>query len=93
MFLNELEEILDVMEPVEFTKVMQPLCTQIARCISSTHFQVGCLGGHVCDLHVLYTAVFWVVFRLACMCACVYLWVCACVCACVYMCAFMYGRA
>lgn len=41
MFLNELEEILDVMEPVEFNKVMQHLCTQIARCISSTHFQVS----------------------------------------------------
>ena len=45
MFLNELEEILDVMEPVEFTKVMQPLCTQIARCISSTHFQVSWCHG------------------------------------------------
>ncbi len=45
MFLNELEEILDVMEPVEFIKVMQPLFRQIARCISSPHFQVwtgGC---------------------------------------------------
>ena len=41
MFLNELEEILDVMEPVEFVKVMVPLFRQIARCISSPHFQVG----------------------------------------------------
>ena len=42
-------------------------------------------------IYMCYTLpVFWVVFRLACMCACVYLWVCACVCACVYMCAFMY---
>ena len=40
MFLNELEEILDVMEPVEFVKVMQPLFKQITRCISSPHFQV-----------------------------------------------------
>ena len=41
MFLNELEEILDVMEPVEFVKVQQSLFRQIARCISSPHFQVG----------------------------------------------------
>ena len=40
MFLNELEEILDVMEPVEFVKVMTGLFRQIARCISSPHFQV-----------------------------------------------------
>ena len=41
MFLNELEEILDVMEPVEFVKIMLPLFRQIGRCISSPHFQVG----------------------------------------------------
>ncbi|CAI8007058.1 Serine/threonine-protein phosphatase 2A 56 kDa regulatory subunit delta isoform [Geodia barretti] len=41
MFLNELEEILDVMEPVEFVKVQQSLFRQIARCISSPHFQVA----------------------------------------------------
>ena len=43
MFLNELEEILDVMEPVEFVKVQQALFRQIARCISSPHFQVACV--------------------------------------------------
>ena len=43
MFLNELEEIMDVMEPVEFVKVMQSLFRQIARCISSPHFQVKLL--------------------------------------------------
>ena len=42
MFLNELEEILDVMEPVEFVKVQHALFRQIARCISSPHFQVVC---------------------------------------------------
>lgn len=41
MFLNELEEILDVMEPAEFTKVMAPLFRQLARCVSSPHFQVA----------------------------------------------------
>ena len=41
MYLNELEEILDVMEPVEFVKVMRPLFKQISRCISSPHFQAS----------------------------------------------------
>lgn len=40
MFLNELEEILDVIEPAEFTKVMTPLFKQLAKCVSSPHFQV-----------------------------------------------------
>lgn len=40
MFLNELEEILDVIEPAEFQKVMEPLFTQLAKCVSSPHFQV-----------------------------------------------------
>ena len=43
MFLNELEEILDVIEPSEFTKVLEPLFRQLAKCISSPHFQVGYL--------------------------------------------------
>ncbi|XP_054265706.1 serine/threonine-protein phosphatase 2A 56 kDa regulatory subunit gamma isoform-like isoform X3 [Macrosteles quadrilineatus] len=41
MFLNELEEILDVIEPAEFQKVMEPLFTQLAKCVSSPHFQVA----------------------------------------------------
>ena len=41
MFLNELEEILDVIEPNEFVKVMVPLFRQLAKCVSSPHFQVG----------------------------------------------------
>lgn len=41
MFLNELEEILDVIEPAEFTKVMAPLFKQLAKCVSSPHFQVA----------------------------------------------------
>lgn len=40
MFLNEVEEILDVMEAQEFQKVMEPLFQQLARCINSQHFQV-----------------------------------------------------
>ncbi|XP_050504515.1 serine/threonine-protein phosphatase 2A 56 kDa regulatory subunit gamma isoform isoform X5 [Diabrotica virgifera virgifera] len=41
MFLNELEEILDVIEPAEFQKVMVPLFRQLAKCVSSPHFQVA----------------------------------------------------
>merc|ERR1719476_531445 len=41
MFLNELEEILDVIEHNEFSKLIQPLFTQLARCVSSPHFQVA----------------------------------------------------
>lgn len=40
MFLNELEEILDIIEPLEFRKVLKPLIYQLARCVSSQHFQV-----------------------------------------------------
>ncbi|KAH8310351.1 hypothetical protein KR044_000860 [Drosophila immigrans] len=41
MFLNELEELLDVIEPAEFHKVMIPLFRQISKCVSSPHFQVA----------------------------------------------------
>ncbi|CAG8710977.1 5592_t:CDS:2, partial [Ambispora leptoticha] len=41
MFLNEIEEILDVIEPLEFVKIQIPLFQQIARCVSSPHFQVA----------------------------------------------------
>ncbi|CAH8507221.1 unnamed protein product [Dicrocoelium dendriticum] len=41
MFLNELEEILDVVDPTEFRKVIKPLFTQLAKCVSSPHFQVA----------------------------------------------------
>lgn len=40
MFLNEMEEILDVMEPTEFVKIQAALFTQISKCVSSPHFQV-----------------------------------------------------
>ncbi|GCC39011.1 hypothetical protein chiPu_0022910, partial [Chiloscyllium punctatum] len=41
MFLGELEEILDVIEPSQFVKVQEALFKQIAKCISSPHFQVA----------------------------------------------------
>jgi serine/threonine-protein phosphatase 2A regulatory subunit B' len=41
MFLNEVEEVLDVTEPVEFKKIQVPLFRQLAQCINSQHFQVA----------------------------------------------------
>lgn len=40
MFLGEIEEILDVIEPAQFAKIQEPLFRQIAKCVSSPHFQV-----------------------------------------------------
>ncbi|KAL5969744.1 Serine/threonine-protein phosphatase 2A 56 kDa regulatory subunit delta isoform [Taenia solium] len=34
MFLNELEEILDVMDAAEFKKIIKPLFTQLAKCVA-----------------------------------------------------------
>ncbi|KZO95699.1 protein phosphatase 2A regulatory B subunit [Calocera viscosa TUFC12733] len=41
MYLNEVEEILDVIEPSEFAKIQVPLFRQLARCVNSQHFQVA----------------------------------------------------
>ena len=41
MFLGEIEEILDVIEPQQFVKIQCALFKQIARCVSSPHFQVS----------------------------------------------------
>jgi len=41
MFLGEIEEILDVIEPSQFVKIQEPLFKQIAKCVSSPHFQVA----------------------------------------------------
>lgn len=43
MFLGEIEEILDVIEPPQFVKIQEPLFRQIAKCVSSPHFQVSFL--------------------------------------------------
>jgi Protein phosphatase 2A regulatory B subunit (B56 family) len=47
MFLNELEEMLDVIEPGEFQKVMVPVFRQLAKCVSSPHFQVSVIKAPV----------------------------------------------
>ena len=41
MFLGEIEEILDVIEPAQFVKIQEALFKQIAKCVSSPHFQVS----------------------------------------------------
>ena len=46
MFLGEIEEILDVIEPTQFKKIEEPLFKQISKCVSSSHFQKGrCTSG------------------------------------------------
>merc|ERR1719499_1629274 len=41
LFLNELEEVLEASTQKEVTKMLVPLFTQIAQCVSSPHFQVA----------------------------------------------------
>ena len=41
MFLNEIEEILDIIEPNEFSKITEVLFKKLAECVSSQHFQVA----------------------------------------------------
>lgn len=40
LFLGELEEILELTQPAEFQKLMVPLFKQLAKCLTSAHFQV-----------------------------------------------------
>lgn len=40
MFLNEVEDIFEVMDPAEFAKVQEPLFSQLAKSVASPHFQV-----------------------------------------------------
>ncbi|KAJ4346771.1 serine/threonine-protein phosphatase 2A 56 kDa regulatory subunit delta isoform [Didymosphaeria variabile] len=41
MFLNEVEDIFEVMDPAEFAKVQEPLFNQLAKSVASPHFQVA----------------------------------------------------
>jgi serine/threonine-protein phosphatase 2A regulatory subunit B' len=41
MFLNELEELLELTQSPDFAKVAEPLFRLLARCINSPHFQVA----------------------------------------------------
>ncbi|CAD6500254.1 BgTH12-07435 [Blumeria graminis f. sp. triticale] len=41
MFLNEVEDIFEVMDPNQFTKVHEPLFQQLAKSVASPHFQVA----------------------------------------------------
>ena len=41
MFLNEVEDIFEVMDPNEFAKVQEPLFHQLAKSVASPHFQVS----------------------------------------------------
>ncbi|THC99442.1 hypothetical protein EYZ11_001080 [Aspergillus tanneri] len=41
MYLNEVEDIFEVMDPAEFAKVQEPLFQQLAKSVASPHFQVA----------------------------------------------------
>lgn len=41
LFLGELEEVLELTQAEEFSRVMEPLFKQISRCLTSSHFQVA----------------------------------------------------
>ncbi|KAL2851079.1 phosphatase 2A regulatory B subunit-domain-containing protein [Aspergillus pseudoustus] len=41
MYLNEVEDIFEVMDPAEFAKVQEPLFHQLAKSVASPHFQVA----------------------------------------------------
>ncbi|GAB4821625.1 hypothetical protein N2152v2_008671 [Parachlorella kessleri] len=41
LFLGELEEVLELTQSEEFVAVLEPLFRQIARCLTSSHFQVA----------------------------------------------------
>ena len=44
MFLNEIEDIFEVMDPHEFAKVQEPLFNQLSKSVASPHFQVCQIG-------------------------------------------------
>jgi serine/threonine-protein phosphatase 2A regulatory subunit B' len=54
MYLNEVEDIFEVMDPGEFAKVQEPLFHQLAKSVASPHFQV-CISLNVLHykLHLL----------------------------------------
>ena len=41
MFLNEVDDIFEVMDPAEFAKVQKSLFTQLAKSVASSHFQAS----------------------------------------------------
>jgi serine/threonine-protein phosphatase 2A regulatory subunit B' len=55
MFLNEVEDIFEVMDPNEFAKVQEPLFNQLAKSVASPHFQVTqgpfCICGRSITAH------------------------------------------
>lgn len=59
MFLGEMEEILDVIDPAEFQKIADPFFRQMARCVSSSHFQV------IYQLHI---------YQYKCVCVYIYIY-------------------
>jgi serine/threonine-protein phosphatase 2A regulatory subunit B' len=57
MFLEELQEILEATQLTEFQRCMVPLFHQIARCLTSSQFQVN-IGHLILNEHLLYATIF-----------------------------------
>lgn len=61
MFLGEIEEILDVIEPTQFKKIQEPLFKQISKCVANPHFQVGVTQTTFCMIcvYILWLRLLW----------------------------------
>lgn len=60
LFLGELEEILELTQPLEFQRVLVPLFKQLAKCLTSAHFQVSEQGhGRPVTSDQLWPTVWW----------------------------------
>jgi hypothetical protein len=70
VYLNELEEVLELMGAEQLGMVLDPLVQTLARCVGSAHFQVrGCArsrGGSVCWL-LCYVML---CYAIVCVCIC-----------------------
>ncbi|KAG9396344.1 Protein phosphatase 2A, regulatory B subunit, B56 [Carpediemonas membranifera] len=41
LFLNELEDLLELTPPAEFSRILDPVLTLLGQCVSSTHFHIA----------------------------------------------------
>ena len=72
LFLGELEEIIDVMQPQEFAKLQTLIFTKIGKCIKSEHYQVKSHHPSDCAVTVLWL---WCDYECDWDCAVTVLWV------------------
>lgn len=41
MFLGEMEELIDALQPSDFVKLLTSILHQLSKCVENEHFQVG----------------------------------------------------